>query len=143
MWRRWPGTDALLMTLRTTCSTALTALGSRFMYQRKRFGAGWTQPASLAREGHEEIVAALGASGAGETVGQNAAGEVVAEFPFHVGWHPLAVAALLPCAGEVGLQVLLHDLVEGCCLGMAAAIRGRSASLRLGAHVRGTVQSCR
>lgn len=65
------------------------------------------------------------------------------KFPLHVGWRSLAVPVLLPCEGELGLQVLLNDPVEGCCLGMAAAIRGRSASLRLDGHVGGTVQSCR
>jgi hypothetical protein len=60
--------------------------------------AGWTQSASLAREGHEEIVVALGTSGAGEIVGQNAAFEMASKLLFHVGWHPLAVPVLLPCA---------------------------------------------
>ena len=66
--------------------------------------------------------------GPGKTVGEDAAFEVVAELALHVGRHALPVPIVFPCEREIGLQVLLDDLVEGGLLGMAAAVWGRSAS---------------
>ena len=40
----------------------------------------------------------------------------------------LTSPVVFPCEREIGLQVLLDDLVEGGLLGMAAAVWGRSAS---------------
>jgi hypothetical protein len=88
-----------------------------------------TQAAPFAREGDQEVVPAVRTSGAGEAVGENAALEVTAELPFHVGRHPLGIPVVVPCEREVGLQVLLDHLVEGGSRGMTAVIRGRSASL--------------
>jgi hypothetical protein len=71
---------------------------------------------------------AVRASGAGEAVGEDAAFEVVAELALHVGRHALPVPVVFPCERQIGLQVLLDDLVEDGLLGMAAAVWGRSAS---------------
>jgi hypothetical protein len=65
----------------------------------------------------------------GKIQGEDAALKVTAELPFHIGRHALPVPVVFPCEREIGLQVLLDDLVEGCLLGMAAAVWGRSASL--------------
>ena len=72
---------------------------------------------------------AIGACGPGEAVGEDAALEVAAELTLHIGRHALTVPVVFPCEREVGLQVLLDDLVEGGLLGLAAAVRGCSASL--------------
>ncbi len=55
---------------------------------------------------------AVRTSGPGEALGQNAAFEVVAKFPFHVGGHALPVPVVFACQAEVGLQALLDDLVQ-------------------------------
>jgi hypothetical protein len=86
-------------------------------------------PAPLAREGDQEIMPAVRASGPGETLGEDAALEVTTKFPFDIGRHALRVPVVFTPECEIGLQVLLDDLVEGGLLGMAAAVRGRSASL--------------
>ena len=83
------------------------------------------------------------AAGAGEARGEDAPFEIAAELAFHIDRHALPVPNVLTRQREVSLQVLLDDLVESGLLGMAAAIRGRSASLRLDGHVGGTVRSCR
>jgi len=80
------------------------------------------------------------AAGACKTVGEDAAFQITAELPFHIGRHALRVPVVFARDREVGLQVLLDDLVEGGLLGMAAAIRARSASLRCDGHVGGTVR---
>ena len=67
--------------------------------------------------------------GPGEAIGEDAAFEVVAELALHVGRHALRVPVVFIRECEIGLQVLLDDLVEDGLLGMAAAVRGRSASL--------------
>lgn len=71
---------------------------------------------------------AVRTSGPGETIGKDAAFEGVAELALHVGRHALPVPVVFPCEREIGLQVLLDDLVEGGLLGMAAAVWSRSAS---------------
>jgi hypothetical protein len=71
---------------------------------------------------------AVRAAGASETVGEDAAFEVVAELALHVGRHALPVPVVFPRERQIGFQVLLDDLVEDGLLGMAAAVRGRSAS---------------
>ena len=53
----------------------------------------------------------------------------MAELAFHVGRHALRVPVVLPRECEIGLQMLLDDLVEGGLLGMAAALWSKSASL--------------
>ena len=44
-------------------------------------GAGWVDAATLARVGDQEVVPALGVTGACKAVGEDAAVEVAAEFP--------------------------------------------------------------
>jgi hypothetical protein len=66
--------------------------------------------------------------GPGETVGEDAAFQIPAELPFHVGRHTQRVPVFFTRECEIGLQVLLDDSVEGGLLGMAAAVRDRSAS---------------
>ena len=55
--------------------------------------------------------------------------KAAAELAFHIGRHAQPVPVVFTRECEIGLQVLLDDLVQGGCLGMAAAIRARSASL--------------
>jgi hypothetical protein len=74
------------------------------------------------------------AAGAGKAVGENAALEVTTKFPFHVGRHALPVPVILPGEREVGLQVLLDDLVQGGLLRTATAVRDWPASRWLGGH---------
>ena len=85
-------------------------------------GAGGTDAASLAGEGHEKLVAAVGTAGAGEAVGENPAFEVLAQLVLHVGWYRLAVRVGLARAREPGLEVVLDDAVENGTFGTAAAI---------------------
>jgi len=87
------------------------------------------QPAPLTRERNEKILPTVRAAGAGETVGENAALKVTTKFAFDIGRHALHVPVVLTRECEIGLQVLLDDLVEGGLLGMAAAVRDRAASL--------------
>ena len=72
---------------------------------------------------------AVRAPGPGEAVGEDAAFQITPELPFYVGRHALRVPVVLTCECEIGLQVLLDDLVEGGLFGMAAAVRDRAASL--------------
>ena len=71
----------------------------------------------------------LRAAGAGEAIGQDAALKVTTKFAFDIGRHALHVPVVLTRECEIGLQVLLDDLVEGGLLGMAAAVRDRAESL--------------
>jgi hypothetical protein len=87
-----------------------------------------TQPTTLAGEGDQEVMAALRTSGPGEAIGEDSAFQITPEFPFHIGRHALPVPIVFPCEREVGLQVLLDDLVEGGLLGMATAIGNRATS---------------
>jgi len=91
--------------------------------------AGRAKGAPLTGEGYQEVVAALGTSGACEPVGEDAALQVAAEFPLHVCRHPLAIPVVLPCEGKTGLQVLPDDPVKRCVLRAATGIRDESASL--------------
>jgi hypothetical protein len=72
---------------------------------------------------------AVRTSGGGEAIGKDAAFEVAPELPFHVGRDGRLVPVIFRCGREVGLQVLLHDLVAGGLLGTATAVRDRSTSL--------------
>lgn len=71
---------------------------------------------------------AVRASGPGEAKSEDAAFEVTTKFAFDIGRHALRVPVVFTRQREIGLQVLLDDLVEDGLLGMAAAVRGRSAS---------------
>lgn len=68
-----------------------------------------TQPAPLAREGDQEVMAAVRTSGPRKTVGEDSTFEVTAELAFHVGRHALPVPIVFTCQREIGLQVLLDD----------------------------------
>jgi hypothetical protein len=74
-------------------------------------GTGGTDAATLARIRDEKIVAALGASDAGKAVGEDAAFEVAAEFPFDMGRRKAALPGIAG-AFELGRQVSLHGAVE-------------------------------
>lgn len=103
--------------------------------------AGRTQLASLAGEGHQEIAAARRVPRAGEAIDQDAAGEIVAEFPFQIGGHPLTIPVSFARQRELGLQVVLYDLVKGCALRTATGIRTGSPSLCGDGHIGATVRS--
>ena len=72
---------------------------------------------------------AVRATGACETVGEDAAFEVTTKLAFDIGRDALPVPVVFTRQREIGLQVLLDDLVEGGLLGTAAAVRDRAASL--------------
>lgn len=86
------------------------------------------QAAPLAREGDQKVMPAVRASGPGETVGEDAAIEVTTKFAFDIGRHALPILVVFPYEREVGLQVLLDDLVEDGLFGMAAAVPDRPTS---------------
>jgi hypothetical protein len=83
----------------------------------------------LARDGNQEVMRAVQTPGPGKAVGEDATLEVTTKFAFHVGRHALRVPVVFTRGCEIGLQLLLDDLVEGGLLGMAAAVRDRAASL--------------
>jgi len=87
-----------------------------------------TQPAALAREGNQEAMPAVRTPGPGKTVGEDATLRVAVELALHVGRHALRVPIVFTRECEIGLQVLLDDLVEGGLPGMATAVRHWSAS---------------
>ena len=58
--------------------------------------AGGADPAALAREGDQEVMPAVRAAHPGEAVGQNAAGQVLAELPLDVGGNGIAVRLATP-----------------------------------------------
>jgi hypothetical protein len=68
--------------------------------------AGGTDTPSLAGKGHQKVVSTLGTAGAGKSMGQDAAFEVAAKFPFDVGRHGIVVPALARQA-QVGLEMRL------------------------------------
>ena len=77
---------------------------------------------TLAGKGHQEIVAAARASGPSEAVGQDTAGEIAPELLLHVIRHAVAHGIGLVVQGEVGLQVLPDDAVQGGGFGPAPTI---------------------
>jgi hypothetical protein len=91
--------------------------------------ARWTQPPPLAGEGHQDVVAALGTSGAGEALGKNAALKRLPKLPLNMCRHRAAIPVVFPCEGERGLPVLLNEPVERCVLRTATGIRNGSTSL--------------
>jgi hypothetical protein len=74
-------------------------------------------------------MAALGTSGTGEAVGEDAALEILAKLPLDVGRYRTAIPVVFPCEGEVGFQMLLDDVVERCLLRTATSVRNGSTSL--------------
>jgi hypothetical protein len=77
---------------------------------------------TLAGKGHQEVVAAARASGPSEAVGQDTAGEIAPELLLHVIRHAVAHGIGLVGQGEVGLQVLPDDAVQGGGFGPAPTI---------------------
>jgi hypothetical protein len=84
------------------------------------------QRASLVREGDREVMTALGAAGTGEAAGENAAGPSSGGNPVPRRLAHAGHLVVFTCRREVGLQVLLHDLVKSGLLGTATAARARS-----------------
>ena len=70
--------------------------------------AGGADPAALAREGDQKVMPAVRAAYPGEAVGQNAAGQVLAELPFDVGGDGIAVRIAGPREVQPGLQMTLQ-----------------------------------
>jgi len=97
--------------------------------------AGGTDGAALTGEGEEEIMSALPTARPGETVGQNAALQIMAQLPLGVGRDALVLPVVLR-AGKEGLQMVLHRAVERCFGGASPMAGCGDASLRLGGHVR-------
>jgi len=73
--------------------------------------AGGTDVAILAREGNQEVVTAACAVCAGEAVGQDAALQVLVKGGLDVKGDVGGEIIVLPCAGQIGLQMLADDLV--------------------------------
>jgi hypothetical protein len=67
--------------------------------------------------------------GPSKTVGEDVTLGVAAELALRLGRHALPVPVVFRCPREVGLQVLLYDLVEGGLLGRATAIGNPATSL--------------
>ncbi len=68
--------------------------------------AARAQAAGPATEGHQEVVAAAGASSPREALGQDAAVQDLAEGPFHVGGNRSEVGVSPARLGKVGFKVL-------------------------------------
>jgi hypothetical protein len=68
-------------------------------------------------------------------VGQNAAVQIAAKLPLHERRYRMTAPILFARQREVGLQVLLDDVVQGGVLGAATGVRDGSTSLRGGGHV--------
>ena len=85
-------------------------------------GAGWADTAALAGVGNEKIVAALGTTGAGKAVGEDAAVEIAPEFP--LGYRRSASPEPVISKRQPGRQVRLHGAIEQCALGLAKAADG-------------------
>ena len=88
-------------------------------------------PATLAREGDQEVVAALSAAGAGDAMGKDAAVEVAAELPLHLFRHRPLVIVTVAALGEPGLEVLLDAAIEHAPARSARPILRRCAVLGL------------
>ena len=98
--------------------------------------AGWAHPAPLARERHDESLAAARTERTAEPEAEDAALKIAAEFLLDGARHgPLRLVTPL----EPALKMLRHDLVERCLLGpptLVAACR-RGAGMRPEAGPRG------
>ena len=90
-----------------------------------------TDAAAFARPGDEKIVTALGASGAGKTIGENAAVEIATELAFDRG---RTGGALPTVTGqfEPSGEGRLHGAIEHGTFGPATAIDGTRALERCG-----------
>ena len=76
--------------------------------------------------GNQIVVAAVGAAGPSEAVGEDAAFQIAAEFPLDVGGRGAARFVLRQF--EPGRQVGLHGAIEHRALGLAATIGGGAYS---------------
>jgi len=90
--------------------------------------------APLAGESDQEVVAALPTTGAGETVGEDAALQVAAEFALDVGRHWVAVSEPIAPEREPRREVGLHGAIEQGALGPPPAVRRRPVRYRLLHH---------
>ena len=92
-----------------------------------------TDAAAFARPGDEKIVTALGASGAGKTIGENPAFEIATELAFDRG---RTGGALPTVTGqfEPGGEVHLHGAIEHGTFGPATAIDGSASGRAGGSH---------
>ena len=75
------------------------------------------------------MIFAVRVAGAGDPLGENIALQVAAEFTLHIGREAVPCPAVFACAREIGLQLLLYDLVEGGLLKMAPAVPDRTERL--------------
>jgi hypothetical protein len=86
-------------------------------------GAGRADATPFAGVGDDRIVTAVRAAGSGETVGEDAAFEVAAEFAFGQCRGMAATAAVVQ--RQPGGEVRLDDAVENCAFGLAPVVNGR------------------
>jgi hypothetical protein len=92
--------------------------------------AGGTDAATLAGEGQEPVVPAVGAAQPSEAVGQDPAAEVAAKVALHPGGDPPAHGVGVLRLGEEGLQMMLDHRVQRCFGGAAGAIDGTGGVIR-------------
>lgn len=85
-------------------------------------GAGRTDATPLAGIRDQEVIAAVGATGAGKAMGEYAALEVAAKFPLGDAGNTASSAVIVQC--QPGGQMLLHGAVEQRALGSSPAIDG-------------------
>ena len=86
-----------------------------------------TKPATLAREGDQDLVSAPVAAESGEATGHYAAGEKLAKLPLDEGGQTLARAAAFSRFLEERLEVFAEHAMENSVLGAPAYVRARSA----------------
>jgi len=94
-------------------------------------GAGGADATAFVTEGnprgtgvsHQEVVTAVGAAGAGKTVGEDAAVEVAAEFALRQCRGMAATAVVVQ--RQPGGEVILHHVVEQRAFGLAPVVNGR------------------
>ncbi len=91
-------------------------------------------PRPLQEKAIRQVVAALPTTGAGETVGEDAALQVAAEFALDVGRHWVAVIEPVAPEREPGREVGLHGAIEQRALGPPPAVPCRAARRDLLQH---------
>ena len=96
----------------------LSEMGSGFHHAPG--GTGRADTATLAGVGDEEVVPTVGTAGAGEAVGEDAAGEIAVEFP--LDRRRCAAPGLVSLQCQPGRQMRLHGAVEQRAFGLAAAV---------------------
>ena len=85
-------------------------------------GAGGADATAFAGVSHQEVVATIGAAGASEAVGENAAFEVAAEFA--LGQCRGMAATAVVVQRQPGGEVRLDDAVETRTFGLAPVVNG-------------------